>query len=198
VYSSRKRQWNPRITPQKHRMSVLEGWSQRVAGWSSGVVTTKPRQKEYDCCLGLGYPQRIAGFAFSALSGLLCLTLCLGQLWMLPLGASRKFAMLYSLGNALLVSSSCFLVGPMRQLKNMTTKNRLTASIAYVSASFLTIYLSLAHFSVFLIIPSLLIQILAMMWYLLTYLPFGDSFLFLVSSLFRFPRTRSSVLPTWA
>lgn len=55
----------------------------------------------------------------------------------------KTFAVTYSIGNLAMLFSTFFLIGPLRQLKLMTSKNRLLASIVYVVMLILTLVLAM-------------------------------------------------------
>lgn len=95
--------------------------------------------------------QRIWGFILSIVLGTLCMFL---STIFLPtiLVTSRKFALLYTLGNLLLVGrfvikdvsvycfcSTTFLMGPMQQLKTMFNRERVVPSVLYLTSMILTI-----------------------------------------------------------
>lgn len=51
----------------------------------------------------------------------------------------------YSLGNIITLFSTMFLVGPCRQLKNITNGNRLLYSVGYIGSIIMTLYVSFDH-----------------------------------------------------
>mmetsp|Transcript_85386 Transcript_85386/g.227676 ORF Transcript_85386/g.227676 Transcript_85386/m.227676 type:complete len:96 (+) Transcript_85386:456-743(+) len=55
----------------------------------------------------------------------------------------HKFALSYSIGNLLMMSSTLFLVGPKRQFQNMFSGERAMASGAYFGSMIGTIYAAL-------------------------------------------------------
>lgn len=143
-----------------------------------GFDTTTPGfGMESSSCLGLGYTHRLAGFAMFLGFGLVCLAMCSVQVFQLVTGNSHKFALMYTLANVLLTCSTMFLVGPRRQLALMFKEHRAQASAAYLTSMALIIYICMWHATVVLVLPLLAVQLASLLWYVLTYLPWGSSLL---------------------
>ena len=87
--------------------------------------------------------------------------------------APAKFAVLFTLGNLLALGSTFFLLGPCRQLRNMMKPHRLIASIVYVAAMIFTLVAALKLHSWPLTLVSIIVQMCALFWYCLSYIPFG-------------------------
>eukprot|EP01080_Neovahlkampfia_damariscottae_P010122 gene10122-2541_t len=117
--------------------------------------------------------QRIAGFVISLVLGIFCLFLCA---FLLPtiLFASRKFAVLYTLGNFLLVGSTTFLVGPYAQLSSMFQKERIIPGVLYITTVILTIFCAFSLHNVIIMLMLIFIQLVALAWYIISYIPFGQ------------------------
>ena len=111
--------------------------------------------------------QRLVGAA-------LCLTLGAFLTLLAPtlLFSPRKFAVTYTLGNILSMGSTLFLVGPAKQLSNMfSSRDRSIAVTVFLSTMILTLYVALGLHSTLLALPCILVQTVAMIWYLLSYIP---------------------------
>lgn len=119
----------------------------------------------------LSYSTRIKWFAICFASGILCSILGSALLF-LP-GGIKLFAVFYTLGNIAALSSTCFLMGPLKQLKRMFEPTRLIATIVML------LCLALTLCSVFwwgkrgLAIIFCILQFLAMTWYSISYIPFA-------------------------
>eukprot|EP00162_Nutomonas_longa_P003007 comp13667_c0_seq4/m.19139 comp13667_c0_seq4/g.19139 ORF comp13667_c0_seq4/g.19139 comp13667_c0_seq4/m.19139 type:complete len:106 (+) comp13667_c0_seq4:125-442(+) len=85
----------------------------------------------------------------------------------------EKFALTYTLGNILSLGSTAFLVGPVKQLKNMFDPSRAVASVVYVVSLVLTLVAALKMHSAPLSFIMIIIQLCALSWYVLSYIPFG-------------------------
>ncbi|KAL8621600.1 hypothetical protein ACOMHN_036833 [Nucella lapillus] len=127
--------------------------------------------------------QRILGFSTCLLMGTFCF--CLASLYipMLVLKA-RKFAMLYTLGSLFVISSFSFLWGPYNHLKHLFSMNRLPFTAVYFGTMFATVYFSMwVHSTVFTVICALG-QIVALIWYIVSYIPGGQTGLKFFSNIF--------------
>lgn len=119
----------------------------------------------------LSYSTRVKWFAICFAGGILCSILGSALLF-LP-GGIKLFAVFYTLGNIAALSSTCFLMGPLKQLKRMFEPTRLIATIVML------LCLALTLCSVFwwgkrgLAIIFCILQFLAMTWYSISYIPFA-------------------------
>lgn len=119
----------------------------------------------------LSYSTRVKWFAICFAAGILCSILGSALLF-LP-GGIKLFAVFYTLGNIAALSSTCFLMGPLKQLKRMFEPTRLIATIVML------LCLALTLCSVFwwgkkgLAIIFCILQFLAMTWYSISYIPFA-------------------------
>eukprot|EP00483_Globobulimina_turgida_P000648 UN00648 len=84
-----------------------------------------------------------------------------------------RFAFLYTTGSLVSISSTCFLWGPCKQCKRMFKLHRILATSMYLGAMILTLYLAFTQASPILILLSILLQFLAMCWYVLSWIPYG-------------------------
>lgn len=120
----------------------------------------------------LSYSTRVKWFAICFAGGILCSILGSALLF-LPGAGIKLFAVFYTLGNIAALSSTCFLMGPLKQLKRMFEPTRLIATIVML------LCLALTLCSVFwwgkrgLAIIFCILQFLAMTWYSISYIPFA-------------------------
>uniref|UniRef100_A0A673VPY5 Vesicle transport protein n=1 Tax=Salmo trutta TaxID=8032 RepID=A0A673VPY5_SALTR len=77
----------------------------------------------------LNYSTRLKWFVICFVSGILCSILGTALLF-LPNG-TKLFAVFYTLGNLAALSSTCFLMGPVKQLKRMFEPTRLIATYSF-------------------------------------------------------------------
>lgn len=118
----------------------------------------------------LTYKQRIVGFLVCAGFGLFCILL---SFWLLF--AITFFVLVYTVGNCLLLASTFFLVGPVKQLKMMFTPSRCISSVIFLAALALTLFVAIYSGNVILCIVLVVIQFCALLWYGLSYIPFAQS-----------------------
>ncbi|NWR69885.1 SFT2A protein, partial [Centropus unirufus] len=75
----------------------------------------------------LSFGTRVRWFAICFVAGIVCSILGTALLW-LPKGI-KLFAVFYTLGNIAALASTCFLMGPLKQLKAMFEPKRLLATV---------------------------------------------------------------------
>ena len=80
---------------------------------------------------------------------------------------------MYTVGNLLLVTSTIFLMGPTQQMKTMFNQDRWIPSTIYLSSMLLTLIVAIKFGYMVLVMALIIVQLMAMGWYLLTYIPFG-------------------------
>ena len=127
---------------------------------------------------GLSYATRFRLF----ITCLLCSALffALGFLVGLPSLALRpqKFALCFTFGSLLFMASFSMLKGPAAHLSSMLSAPRLPFTSVYVSSMLLTLYLTFSVGGVSgyaLVICSTVVQLLSLLWYLVTFLPGGTA-----------------------
>ena len=122
----------------------------------------------------LSLKERLIGFGICFGLGLLFQFMSLGSILGVLLGRPNKFAFLYTCGNLISIFGTFFLVGPKRQLKNMTNPYRRKATAIFLSAIVLTfVSLYLLH-SKILTILSVIVQFGAYVYYIMSYIPYGQ------------------------
>jgi len=131
----------------------------------------------------LSRKQRILGFMLCLVMGILCMSLATLYIPVIVLKA-RKFAVLFSFGSVFFLSSFSMLWGPTNHLKHLTTIDRLPFSITYLVTLVGTIYYSVWIKSYFFTIVFALLQIGALIWYIVSYIPGGARGLKFFSKLF--------------
>uniref|UniRef100_A0A3Q3D8D2 Vesicle transport protein n=1 Tax=Hippocampus comes TaxID=109280 RepID=A0A3Q3D8D2_HIPCM len=86
----------------------------------------------------LAWGTRMKGFLLCFILGILCSILGTCMLWLPGFGLA-VFAVMYSVGNLCALSSTMFLIGPCRQLKNMCAKERALATTIMLVCLVLTL-----------------------------------------------------------
>jgi hypothetical protein len=122
----------------------------------------------------LSFKERMTGFLVCILLGLLISLSSFGSFSDLIAGYPARFAILYSFGNLTSLCATMFLVGPKQQYQNMTSHHRRISAAIYISCVILTpiIAFTLPEFA-WLIILLVVTQWAALVWYSLSYIPFG-------------------------
>ncbi|CAM6126555.1 unnamed protein product [Calypogeia fissa] len=120
--------------------------------------------------LSLSKKHRLIGFGACMGLGILFLFIST-TLFLFP----TKFAFTYTTANLMLMGSTVFLIGPIRQLKMMFDPSRFLATIAYFFSLFLALFCALKLKNFFLTIIAIIIEAVAITWYALSYIPFARS-----------------------
>lgn len=120
----------------------------------------------------LGWTSRIKGFAICFGLGLF-LSILGGFCLAIPGKGLRLFGLFYSLGNITSIASTCFLMGPLKQLKRMFNSTRVVSTIVALTFLVLTLISALYFKKTLLTLLCSVIQFLAMIWYSLSYIPYA-------------------------
>ena len=88
-------------------------------------------------------------------------------------GQFTTFAILYSFGNIISLLATGFLIGFASQFRKMFDSTRLVATCVFLGSLVLTFISALALQSGILTLLLCLVQYLALIWYSLSYVPFG-------------------------
>ncbi|XP_025900526.1 vesicle transport protein SFT2A [Nothoprocta perdicaria] len=119
----------------------------------------------------LSFGTRVKWFGICFIAGIACSILGTALLW-LPKGI-KLFAVFYTLGNIAALASTCFLMGPLKQLKKMFEPTRLIATIVMLLSLILTLCAVFWWGKKGLAVLFCILQFLAMTWYSLSYIPYA-------------------------
>ncbi|PIA49012.1 hypothetical protein AQUCO_01300098v1 [Aquilegia coerulea] len=123
---------------------------------------------ESDELCSLSPLQRIYAFAVSMAVGLIFMLLSL-----VVIAKPIKFAVLFTMGNILAVGSTAFLLGPAQQGRMMFDSVRVYASAIYIGSVILALICAILIHNKLLTLLVIIIEICALMWYSLSYIPFA-------------------------
>lgn len=140
--------------------------------------------------------QRVIGFIGCLLMGTFCFSLASLYIPFLVLKA-RKFALLYSFGSLFVISSFALLWGPVNHMKHLLATDRLPFTTAYFGTMLATLYFSVWVKSTVLTILFAVLQIVALVWYIVSYLPGGQTGLKFFTKIFyaASSKTVQTILP---
>uniref|UniRef100_A0A3B5PZA3 Vesicle transport protein n=1 Tax=Xiphophorus maculatus TaxID=8083 RepID=A0A3B5PZA3_XIPMA len=145
----------------------------QVLGGQDGEMTSRLQRANQASTLAWG--TRMKGFLICFILGAVCsilfcpLSLMEDMLWFgLPV-----FAVLYTIGNLCALASTMFLIGPLRQLKNMCAKVRALATVIMLVCLVLTLCAAFWWKNNGLALLFCVLQFLAFTWYGLSYIPFA-------------------------
>ena len=119
--------------------------------------------------LSLGFNTRLKWFAICVVTGIFSI-LGTGLLWR-P-GGIKLFEVFYTFGDTAVLASTCFLMGPMKQLKKMFETMRLLPMIIMFLGLVLTLYTAFWWHKKGLAILFCILQFLSTAWYSLPYIPY--------------------------
>ncbi|KAI9483619.1 MAG: Got1/Sft2-like family-domain-containing protein [Benjaminiella poitrasii] len=146
-------------------------------------------EEEEDPWYQLSRVERVMAFALCLALGVGCFTL---SFFFLPLFPG-KFAATFTLGSILILVSVALLRGPWSHIKHMFSKERLPFTISYLGSMLLTLYAAIGIRAMILTVIFAIIQIIALVWYVGSYIPGGISTLRYGTSFIG--RRAASVLP---
>ncbi|KAA8493832.1 Vesicle transport protein SFT2B [Porphyridium purpureum] len=183
VWNSMSSMFNGGVDPQD---SLHRGFTQLKTFWSSEPAFDPENQQqslhdEMSEYLNMSYTQRLSLFVMCFAGGVAMLFFAFMWLPMIVLKPA-KFGLAFTFGNVMCVSSTVFLVGPKAQLSAMFHPVRAYAAYAYCGAIAFTLFACFNGGSLryLMVLVALIVEVLALLWYALSYIPYGRQ---LISSL---------------
>ncbi|XP_058724637.1 uncharacterized protein LOC131596095 [Vicia villosa] len=116
----------------------------------------------------LSTTQRLYAFAACSIAGLVLMFLS-----MIVFAKPIKFAILFTFGNLLAVGSTAFLLGPAQQMQMMFDRVRVFATAIYLGSVVVALICALLIHSKVLTLLAIIVEIGALIWYSLSYIPFA-------------------------
>mmetsp|Transcript_49837 Transcript_49837/g.129845 ORF Transcript_49837/g.129845 Transcript_49837/m.129845 type:complete len:182 (+) Transcript_49837:68-613(+) len=163
---------------EEERASLLgSGASSAIGSLKEKMGLAKPEPSPCPCLPDLSYTSRILGFAFCFCLGMLLSLTSMSSFAGVLLGHPGPFAFKYTVGNILSICSYCFLVGPARQCAGMFAPARRLATLAYMGSLVVTLLSVIYLRSLIVTTAALCLQFVAMIYYALSYIPYGHSML---------------------
>ncbi|VVT58638.1 uncharacterized protein SAPINGB_P006309 [Magnusiomyces paraingens] len=153
----------PRSTPFSST-TTTNGVSPQAAAESAPI--------EEPAWFNLSYWDRLLIFGICLLGAVACFALCFFIMPVLAL-KPRKFGVLWSLGSLLFMISFGVLQGPISYLRHLTSPARLPFTVTYFGSIIATLVFSLGLKSTILTILACVCQIIAAIWYAVSYFPMG-------------------------
>jgi len=137
-------------------------------------LPAQTRQEEEAGWLALSRWDRLLAFAACNLGAAVCFIVCFFLFPVLSL-RPRKFAVLWTVGSLLFLSSWAILQGPIAYASHLVSTPRLPFTAAYFGTIALTLYFSLGLHSTILTLLAAISQLVALLWYLVSYFPMGST-----------------------
>ncbi|KAL1925716.1 uncharacterized protein VTP21DRAFT_599 [Calcarisporiella thermophila] len=149
--------------------------------------------QEEESWFSLSTTERLIGFVACVAGGLLCFFLAF-FLWLpMIVFAPHKFAVTYTVGSILCLASIALLRGPVAWARHMVSKERIPFSAAYLGSMAATLYFAVGARNYVLTIVCSVVQIIALIYYFVSYLPGGTTTLMFGGRFMA--RQASSLLP---
>lgn len=141
---------------------VLNGHEDEERGLTAQVLDSS----------SLNFGTRVKWFAICFVAGIASSILGSALLF-IPGAGIKLFAVFYTLGNIAALGSTCFLMGPLKQLKKMFEPTRLIATIIMLLCLVCTLCAVFWWQKKGLAILFCILQFLAMTWYSISFIPFA-------------------------
>ncbi|OQO12073.1 hypothetical protein B0A48_02712 [Cryoendolithus antarcticus] len=87
----------------------------------------------------------------------------------------RKFAILWTMASVFFLSSWAILMGPMIYARHLVSPERVPFTATYFGSIGLTLYFAVGLQSTLLTLLAAIVQIMALVWYLVSYFPMGST-----------------------
>ncbi|KAI6646200.1 hypothetical protein LOD99_9407 [Oopsacas minuta] len=174
--------------PDVEAGEVTSGREGILARWWRGS-----QEQETEWVPSLGRKERLVGFLISLGLGIIFFVLA-GLLVPLIVLKARRFALLFTLGSICTLGSFSFLWGPWAHLTHILSLQRLPFTLSYIATLLLTLLASVLLHSTPLTLLFGILQLLALLWYLCSYVPGGTTGLWFMTKIFG--KTISSTVNT--
>ncbi|KAI0073354.1 SFT2-domain-containing protein [Panus rudis PR-1116 ss-1] len=130
------------------------------------------RSNEDEAYFALSRWERLLGFGACLIGAAVCFFVAFMTLPLLAIKPA-KFALAFSLGSLLVMFGFSVLIGPINHIKHLVTRERLPFSLTYFGSLGLTLYFSLGAHSYLGSLLGAIIQVIALVSYVLAYFPGG-------------------------
>ncbi|KAL8947534.1 MAG: hypothetical protein Q9222_006195 [Ikaeria aurantiellina] len=132
------------------------------------------RREEEEGWFALSRWDRLLVFGACNAAAVVCFVICFALFPVLSL-RPRKFAILWSMGSVLFLASWAVLMGPLQYAQHLISGPRLPFTAAYFGSITLTLVFAIKLQNTILTLFSSLIQLAALVWYLVSYFPMGGT-----------------------
>jgi len=167
------------VSPSETSASLLGDKNPFAALTSQYTENANETNEVNEMCPELTYQQRIMGFAVCMGMGYIIGFGGLFRFNELLLGNPKPFVLMYTVGNLVALSGSFFLTGPNAQFKKMFHESRKAASVVYLVTLFTTlsvVFVPSFTGKAFVLLLLCIIETLALTWYCLSYVPYGQTY----------------------
>ncbi|KAI4113567.1 MAG: hypothetical protein LQ345_005478 [Seirophora villosa] len=130
------------------------------------------RREEEEGWFALSRWDRLLVFGACNAAAVVCFVICFALFPVLSV-RPRKFAILWSLGSMLFLASWAVLMGPLQYAQHLISGPRLPFTAAYFGSITLTLVFAIKLQNTILTLLSAIVQLVALVWYLVSYFPMG-------------------------
>ncbi|KAF8523810.1 SFT2-domain-containing protein [Gautieria morchelliformis] len=167
--------WARGATDDSRATESQSTWSRWTSLAGSYVpLRSDEHTNEEEAYFALSRWERLLGFGACLLGAAACFLVAFISLPLLALRPA-KFALAFSLGSLLVMFGFAILSGPIAHLKHLFSKERLPFTFAYFSSLALTLYFSIGRTSYLGSLIAGIVQVVALVSYVLAYFPGGTS-----------------------
>ncbi|KAL9009067.1 MAG: hypothetical protein Q9173_005875 [Seirophora scorigena] len=132
------------------------------------------RREEEEGWFALSRWDRLLVFGACNAAAVVCFVICFALFPVLSV-RPRKFAILWSLGSMLFLASWAVLMGPLQYAQHLISGPRLPFTAAYFGSITLTLVFAIKLQNTILTLLSAIVQLVALVWYLVSYFPMGGT-----------------------
>lgn len=167
--------------------TLLSSWADSVNTRAQDVYQRLPMsrqdlvQDQEPAWFNLSRTERLLLFVCFILGSIACFTICI---FLFPVLAvkPRKFGLLWTMGSLLFVLAFGLFMGPTAYVKHLASRERLPFSIFFFTTCSLTIYFAAFAKNTLLTVPCAILELIALVYYAISYFPFGGTGLKMMSS----------------
>ncbi|KAF2171384.1 hypothetical protein M409DRAFT_63687 [Zasmidium cellare ATCC 36951] len=159
--------YNPFNTQGNVRLPTTEGEA------PGAPLPARTRREEEEGWFALSRWDRILIFGGLNIAAIALFVVCFTLLPILSL-RPRKFAILWSMASALFLGSWAVMMGPLVYVRHLISQERLPFTATYFGSIALTLYFAVGLRSSILTLMSSIVQLVALVWYLVSYFPMGS------------------------
>ncbi|KAI5369386.1 Putative vesicle transport protein, Got1/SFT2 [Septoria linicola] len=153
-----------------------EGYVRLPTTEASGPGAPLPaptRREEEEGWFALSRWDRLLLFGGLNLAAIALFIVCFTLMPILSL-RPRKFAILWTMASMLFLGSWAVMMGPMVYVRHLVSQERLPFTATYFGSIVLTLYFAVGLRSTILTLFTSIVQIVALVWYLVSYFPMGS------------------------
>ncbi|KZV95281.1 SFT2-domain-containing protein [Exidia glandulosa HHB12029] len=156
--------------------SAATGMWSRVTNTMGGYIPLRSSEtsNEDEAYFALGRWDRLLGFGACLLGAAVCFFMAFLSIPLILL-KPRKFVMAFSLGSLLVMGGFSLLIGPINHAKHLVSKERLPFTFTYFTSLGLALFFCLGYPSYIGVIVCGVVQVVALVSYVLAYFPGGTT-----------------------